>query len=102
MKLHNFGLFLFRQIYRVFFVWPFQLVVVIGSLFDGNKQSASREIAEYCFIITSVIFPKQGKLIQYNGPRSIFSPEDRARQTQLTIDSIYSRISGAKIIFLVT
>lgn len=100
MKLKNSISFILRQIYRVFFVWPFQAGVLVVSLFDRNKQSAGREMAEYCFIITSVIYPKQGKQIQYNAPRSIFSPEDRARQTQQTIDSIHSRVPGAKIILV--
>ena len=100
MTLKNSISFILRQVYRIFFVWPFQLVVMIGGLFDRNEQSAGREMGEYCFIITSVIFPKQGKLIQYNGPRSIFSPEERAKQTQQTIDSIYSKVPGAKIILV--
>lgn len=93
-------LFLLRQIYRVFFVWPFQFVVVVLSLFAKNSQSGNKDGAPYCFIITSVIYPKPGKKIQYNGVRSIFSPEDRAKQTQQTIDSIRSRVPGAKIILV--
>src|SRR3989344_7875980 len=92
--------FLLRQVYRVFFVWPFQLVVMIGSLFDQNKQSAGKEMVEYCFIITSVIYPKPGKQVQYNGIRSIFSPEERAEQTLRTVESIRLKVPGAKIILV--
>ncbi len=92
--------FILRQVYRVFFVFPFQLVVVIGGLFDQNKQSAGKEMVANCFIITSVIYPKPGKQIQYNAPRSIFSPEDRAAQTLRTIESIRVKVPSTKIILV--
>ena len=98
--LSNPVLFLLRQIYRVFFIWPFQFVVIVFSFFAKSNQFADKEKSPYCFIITSVIYPKPGKQIQYNAPRSVFSPEDRAKQTQQTIDSIRSRVPGAKIILV--
>ncbi len=92
--------FLLRQIYRVFFVWPFQLVLAVIRLFNQSLPSTNKEQSPYCFIITSVIYPKQGKLIQYNGPRSIFSPEQRAQQTLQTVESIRAKVPGAKIILV--
>jgi len=92
--------FLLRQVYKVFFVWPFQLVILVISLFDKKTLATNKEQSPYCFIITSVIYPKQGKLIQYNGPRSIFSPEQRAQQTLRTIESIRAKVPGAKIILV--
>ncbi len=89
-----------RQIYRVFFVWPFQLVLAVIRLFNQNLPSTNKEQLPYCFIITSVIYPKQGKLIQYNGSRSIFSPEQRAQQTLQTVESIRVKVPGAKIILV--
>ena len=92
--------FLLRQVYRVFFVWPFQLVVFIISFFDQSERSTNKEQSPYCFIITSVIYPKPGKQVQYNGIRSIFSPEERAQQTLQTIESIRVKVPGAKIILV--
>lgn len=92
--------FIFRQIYKIFFVWPFQLVLMIVSLFNQNVSSPNKEPSLYCFIITSVIYPKNDKLVQYNGVRSIFNPEDRAKQTLQTIESIRVKVPGAKIILV--
>lgn len=92
--------FLLRQIFRVLFFWPFQLVVFIMSLFNlGGKAPNNKEPSSFCFIITSIIYSKQGT-IQYNSPRTVFSPEDRALQTVETIKSIRAKVPGAKIILV--
>jgi len=93
-------LWLLRQVYRVFFVWPFQLAVMVASLFCPSVPSTDKEPSSYCFIITSVIYPKQGKQIQNNSPRSIFSPEERAQQTLRTVESIRVKVPGVKIILV--
>jgi hypothetical protein len=98
--LKNFLLFLLRQIYRIFFVLPFQLVVPVVLFFSKIFNSKVVERVPYCFIITSVIYPKPDKQIHYNAPRSVFSPEDRAKQTQKTIESIRAQVPGAKIILV--
>lgn len=94
------GPFLLRQLARVFFFWPFQLVVFIMSLlYPGSKTPKEKDPSSFCFIISSVIYSKQGT-IQYNSPRTVFSPEDRALQTIETIKSIYAKVPGAKIILV--
>lgn len=93
-------LWLLRQVYRVFFVWPFQLVLVVFSLFSHSIPPTDKEPSSYCFIITSVIYPKQGKQLQNNTPRSIFSFEERAQQTLRTVESIRIKVPGAKIILV--
>lgn len=97
--LNNPVLFLLRQVYRVFFVWPFQFVVLVISRISPSAPIKDKDPASFCFIITSVIYPKQGK-IQYNDPRSIFSPEDRASQTLRTIVSIRAKVPNVKIILV--
>lgn len=92
--------FLWRQVCRVFFFWPFQLVIFIMSLFNpGSKTPNSQEPSSFCFIITSVIYSKQGT-IQYNSPRTVFTPEQRAEQTIETIRSIRAKVPGAKVILV--
>src|SRR3989344_4975167 len=91
--------FLIRQIYKVVFVWPFQLVVWVISRFHPAAPLKDREPSSFCFIITSVIYPKQGK-IEYNDQRSLFSPEERARQTLQTIESIRAKVPNVKIILV--
>ena len=56
--------FLIRQIYKVVFVWPFQLVVLVLSWFHPAAPLKDREPSSFCFIITSVIYPKQGKIVK--------------------------------------
>ncbi len=92
--------FLWRQVCRVFFFWPFQLVVFTMSLINpGSKTPNDKEPSSFCFIITSVIYSKQGT-IQYNSPRTVFTPEQRAEQTIETIGSIRAKVPGAKIILV--
>ncbi len=92
--------FLWRQVSRVLFFWPFQLVVFIMSLLNpGSKTPNNKEPFSFCFIITSVIYSKQGT-IQYNSPRTVFSPEDRALQTIETVKSIRAKVPGAKIVLV--
>ena len=83
--------------YRVF-VWPFQLVVAVISVFDQNKRSMNKEQSSYCFVITSVIYPNKANRFSTT-PRSIF-PEERAQQTLQTIESIRVKVLGAKIILV--
>ncbi|MBP2652233.1 MAG: hypothetical protein H6Q74_3058 [Firmicutes bacterium] len=51
------------------------------------------------FIVTSVIFCTKEPLC-YTDIRSIFNPEERARQTVRTIESIRGRFSNAKILLI--
>jgi hypothetical protein len=51
------------------------------------------------FIITSVIFYTTAPLC-YTNIRSVFSPEERAKQTVQTIESIRCRFSNAKILLI--
>lgn len=91
--------FILRQIYRIFFVAPFHFIVWAVNLFNAKPVLKSKEPDSFCFIITSVIYPQQGN-IQYNSPRSIFNPEQRAQQTLRTIESIRAKVPNARIILV--
>lgn len=91
--------FVLRQVYRVLFIWPFQLVVSVVEKFSSNNFLKSGEPASYCFIITSVIYPKQ-KELSYASTRSVYNPEERAEQTLKTIESIKAKVPGAKIVLV--
>ncbi|OGH68375.1 MAG: hypothetical protein A3D53_02830 [Candidatus Magasanikbacteria bacterium RIFCSPHIGHO2_02_FULL_45_10] len=90
--------FLVRLVYRIVIVVPFQLVVSGLHLFSRQKLK-DREPLSFCFIITSLIYTKGGQ-IQYESPRTVFSPETRAEQTLETIASIRDKVPGAKIILV--
>lgn len=92
--------FIVRQLYRVVVVLPFHLVVYIMSALRGqNSAIEDKEPSSFCFIITSIIYTKGGK-IQYQSPRSIFSAEERVEQTLKTIESIRTKIPAAKIVLV--
>lgn len=91
--------FILRQVYRVIFVWPFQLVVLIVEQFSSSSPLKNKEPASYCFIITSVIYPKQ-KELSYASTRSVYNPEERAAQTLKTIQSVKEKVPGAKIVLV--
>lgn len=91
--------FIGRQLYRLFLILPFQLVVTPLVLLATRRQPVGQTKAEFCFIITSVIYSKEG-IIQYNSPRTIFTPEQRAKQTVQTVESIRTYAPGAKIILV--
>ncbi len=88
--------FVFRQIYKIVFAYPFSTFVAGIFLF---KKSSNKEKKEYthCFIITSVIYPKNTAL-SYASTRSVYSPEKRYEQTIATINSIRTRVPDAYII----
>lgn len=92
--------FLLRQIYKIIFVFPF---VLVASLIKYISKTVSQQKFNYsfknCFIITSVIYPKEKKL-SYSAVRSVFSPEERSTQTLITIESIRSKVPEAKIILV--
>ncbi len=92
--------FLLRQIYRIFFILPFQIIIAVVSYFSiRNLKINSGEPNTFCFIVTSVIYIKQRKL-NYAGTSSVYTPEERAAQTIKTIESIREKVPGAKIILL--
>jgi hypothetical protein len=96
----KFFYFLLRQIYRVFVIIPFSIVVGIIELLFGRLFTIKSETeAKYCFIITSVIFPKQ-KELSYASTRSVYNPEERAAQTLKTIESIKEKVPEARIVLV--
>ena len=93
-------LFILRQLYRIFVIFPFNAILSLASLFDSSDKIEDYQQSSFCFLITSVIYPKPGKQLQYNAPRSVFSPEDRAKQTLQTVESIYAKVPGAKVVLI--
>ena len=91
--------FILRQVYRIIFVWPWQFIVSVAGLFSSNNHLKNKEAAPFCFIITSVIYPKQ-KELSYSSTRSVYNPEERAAQTLKTIESIKEKVPGAKIVLV--
>ncbi len=92
--------FILRQVYRVFVIVPFHFFLFLVFKLENVNKVSEQSSDPYSFIITSIIYPKKNKKIQYDAPRSIFSPEDRARQTLETISSIRNRVPKAKIILV--
>lgn len=93
------ALFALRQIYRLFVVLPYLAVVYSIELFLTVFAQRSTSSDGVVFLITSVIFPKQ-KELSYAAVRSVYSPEERARQTLETIRSIRGKVPSAKIILI--
>lgn len=91
--------FPFRQLYKLIVLCPVEIVATGLEKIRARTAPADVMPKSFCFIITSVIYAKTGT-IQYNSPRSVFSPEDRARQTLETIASIRQKVPGAKIILV--
>lgn len=92
--------FLFRQVYRIFLIIPFSILVAVTEVFFGKFFNNKGDIkTKYCFIITSVIYPKQ-KELSYANTRSVYNSEERALQTLQTIGSIKEKIPEAKIVLV--
>lgn len=92
--------FLARQLYRICIIIPYTLIVsVIQFLITLFNKKSPRQYSGVCFIITSVIYPKQ-KSLSYAQTRSVYSPEERALQTIKTIESIRERVPAAKIVLI--
>lgn len=91
--------FILRQLYRLIFAWPFQFFVSVVGMFNFNVLGKHAEKAQYCFIISSVIFPKQ-KELSYTDTRSVYNPAERAAQTLKTIESIKEKVPEAKIVLV--
>ncbi len=99
-NLITFCFFLVRQLYRIVIVIPYTIIISIAQFFITllNKQNVGQHDG-ICFIITSVIYPKQ-KALSYAKTRSVYSPEERALQTLKTIASIKERAPAAKIVLI--
>ncbi len=88
--------FVFRQIYKIVFAYPFSIIVAGIFLFKKSRKDEKKEYT-HCFIITSVIYPKDAAL-SYTSTRSVYTPEKRYEQTLATINSIRRRVPGAHIV----
>ncbi len=87
--------FVFRQLYRVCVVWPWQVMVFVAALFW--KRSRPTTSASPCVIITSVIQPTT-KPLSYTPVRSVYAPLDRLKQTKETIASVKRLFGKVSII----
>lgn len=93
--------FCLRQVYRIFIIFPFNAIVYL--LFRVNSEEIKmedRKPTSFCFIITSVVYPKHNKTVSFGGARSVFAPGDRATQTLHTIETIRQKIPSAKIVLV--
>lgn len=97
-QIKSVAFFLGRQLYRLFIIWPF-LAIVNVVFWRKHSTAKSDPPADYCFIITSLIYPKTGR-IQYGSPRTMFTPEQRTEQTLETVASIRRKVPGAKIVLV--
>ncbi len=88
--------FVFRQIYKIVFAYPFSAIVTGIFLFKKLPKD-EKKTCTHCFIITSVIYPKNIAL-SYASTRSVYSPEQRYEQTLATIDSIRGSVPAAHIV----
>lgn len=93
-------LFLLRQLYRVVFVFPFEVIVSLVFFFIPREKANDKPPSSFCFLITSVIYSQENKKVTYGGARSIFSPEERAEQTARTIATIRQKVPQAKIVLI--
>lgn len=89
--------FLLRQIYRLFVVLPFEMVVSLYACIIPKKSVSARQPESFYFLVTSVIYPVAGRNVTYGTTRSVFNAEERAAQTLVTIESIRRKVPGAKI-----
>jgi hypothetical protein len=92
-------LFILRQIYRLFCIFPYLAIVYTVELFVNLFMQKSNSSEDVTFLVTSVIFPKQ-KELSYATVRSVYSPEERAQQTLYTINSIKEKVPEAKIVLI--
>lgn len=93
--------FMLRQLYRLIIVYPW--VLGVGAVHwirrAGALKKKSDEVAR-CVIMTSIILPGTDKQVSHGSPRTVFSPEERSRQTMETIRSIRARLPGARIVLV--
>ncbi len=92
--------FIIRQLYRVIFILPFQIIIWVVSFLKPETKLNPNQPNSFCFLVTSVIYPVMDKKITYGSVRSVFGPEDRAKQTLATIESVHVRAPGAKIVLI--
>lgn len=92
--------FVIRQLYRLVFVLPFQVIVAVLYFFIPRQKINVRQPESFCFLVTSVIYPVLDKKVTYGTVRSVFGPEDRAKQTVSTVESIRSKVSGSKVVLI--
>ncbi len=92
--------FLARQLYRVLFIFPYEIIVSAVSFFTLNEKLNDGKPSSYCFLITSVIYSKENKKVTYGGARSIFTPEERMQQTAHTIATIRQKAPQAKVVLI--
>lgn len=92
--------FLARQLYRIFFIFPYEIIVSAASFFTLHEKLSDKKPSSYCFLVTSVIYSKENKKVTYGGVRSIFIPEERAKQTAHTIATIRQKAPQAKVVLV--
>ena len=92
--------FLVRQLYRILFILPFETVVSAVFVFISRKKPSDKQPSSFCFLVTSVIYPVSGKKVTYGSERSVFGPDDRAKQTLRTIESIRAKAPGATVVLI--
>lgn len=92
--------FLVRQLYRVFFIFPFEIITSMIFLITPHKKISGKEPSSFCFLITSVIYSKTAKTVSYGSARSVFTPEERAEQTLRTIESVRQKVPGARVVLI--
>ena len=92
--------FLARQIYRILFVFPYEIIVSVIYFFTSNPKLNVKKPASHCFLITSVIYSKENKKVSYGGARSIFTPDERIQQTAHTIATIRQKAPQAKVVLV--
>lgn len=92
--------FLIRQIYRIVFILPFEFIVSAVFMFPRHKMPSDKQPSSFCFLVTSVIYPIPGKKVTYGSARSVFGPDDRAKQTLRTIESIRAKAPGATVVLI--
>jgi hypothetical protein len=91
--------FAIRQLYKVFCIAPYELIVTLGTSLKRTAHSTAADKTTTYVVVTSVIHfvPKK---FTYTATRSVYSPSERYTQTLATERSIREHLPQAKIILL--
>ena len=84
------------RFYQVFVLLPWICFVRLTAPLMRLVPRPGQNERETCFVVTSVVRPVSSRLT-YSETRSVFSAEDRIRQTEETVRSIRRAVPGAHV-----
>lgn len=89
-----------RQLFRIFVIIPWVLLVRLFGFFRALFGVELNPSVPYVVFISSVIYPSMGKVVSFGAVRSTYTPEERLQHTKQTIVSVRQHLPGAHIVLV--